>query len=442
MRADRMLVARMVSTAKSLPRRWMWIGLFFAFGTSDAFARGVDIVGRDIDEGHHLPAPSVVVTTDARAKGTQGWRLLPYSARYAGASAHAVAVGRISGSHRQDIVVVNEMYVTPESDRRVFLFRPEGAAVFQAPLLYPYGQGGSNPSVAVVDLDGLHGSDVVVGGGSGLTRLLAAADGTLSVASPNASQNATSLKVVDVSGDGRSDIVAVNGTDTSRIHLNLGNGQLQPTTWDTPIGGGDISAAGDVDRDGRVDVALGSRYSSGPTVYIYRNTGVGSLVYNQSLTGACPEGWGTSTNGVAIGDVNGDGYLDIVASSGGNRPSACVMVFHGDSSSGFSAPLFLSSYDIPQTIRVADMDGDSRDDIIVAHGGWNALGVYLQQADGSLASEQLFPIPYASHYYEHSFEIADLNLDGCADVALVDYNNGLVTLQGDHCEVVFMSDFE
>jgi hypothetical protein len=55
------------------------------------------------------------------------------------------------------------------------------------------------------------------------------------------------------------------------------------------------------------------------------------------------------------------------------------------------APVSYESYDIPEPIRVADVNGDARQDIVVAHGGWVALGVYLQQADGALMPEQALP---------------------------------------------------
>ena len=44
-------------------------------------------------------------------------------------------------------------------------------------------------------------------------------------------------------------------------------------------------------------------------------------------------------------------------------------------------------------------------------------------------SEQLFPIPYASHYNPHGLAVGDVNGDGSPDIVLADYNNGLVVLR-------------
>jgi hypothetical protein len=56
--------------------------------------------------------------------------------------------------------------------------------------------------------------------------------------------------------------------------------------------------------------------------------------------------------------------------------------------------------------------------------------VYLQQANGALGAESLATIPYASHYNPHGLAVGDVNGDGAPDVAVADYNHGLVVLRG------------
>jgi hypothetical protein len=79
---------------------------------------------------------------------------------------------------------------------------------------------------------------------------------------------------------------------------------------------------------------------------------------------------------------------------------------------------------------VADVDGDERSDIVVAHGGWNAVGVYRQSNTGRLADEQLFAVPYASHYGATGLAVGDVTGEGRSDVLVADYNHGLVMLPG------------
>ena len=66
--------------------------------------------------------------------------------------------------------------------------------------------------------------------------------------------------------------------------------------------------------------------------------------------------------------------------------------------------------------------------MVVAHGGWQAVGQYPGLAGGGLVPEQLSPVPYASHYGPQGLAIGDLTGDGRPDIAIADYNNGLVVL--------------
>ena len=137
-------------------------------------------------------------------------------------------------------------------------------------------------------------------------------------------------------------------------------------------------------------------------------------------------GANTNTQGIGVGDVNGDGLNDVVASYGGNRPNSFLAVLAQTASATLAAPISYPSYDIPEPVDVADLDLDGRADVVTLHGGWSEAGAYLQTLDGTLGTEQLFPIPYASHYNPHGLAVGDVNADGSPDIVLADYNNGLV----------------
>ena len=134
-------------------------------------------------------------------------------------------------------------------------------------------------------------------------------------------------------------------------------------------------------------------------------------------------------NGVGVGDVTGDGRNDVVVSYGGNRPGSSIGVF-AQTASGTLAPLVsYPSYDIPEPVEVADVNGDGRADVVTLHGGWNEAGVYLQQANGTLGAESLYAIPYASHYDPHGLALGDIDGNGSNDIAFADYNHGLIVLR-------------
>jgi len=118
-----------------------------------------------------------------------------------------------------------------------------------------------------------------------------------------------------------------------------------------------------------------------------------------------------------------------VVSAGGNQPNSYVQVLPQTDQHGLSTPIIYPSYDIPETVRTADVNQDGLDDVVVVHGGFTNVGVYLQQFDGTLADEQLFGIPYATDYQPQGMEVADVNSDQLPDFVFADYNSGLVVLR-------------
>jgi hypothetical protein len=74
-------------------------------------------------------------------------------------------------------------------------------------------------------------------------------------------------------------------------------------------------------------------------------------------------------------------------------------------------------------------------------GSWLQAGVYLQGV-GGLEPEQLYPIPYASHYAPQGLAVGDFSSDLCTDLAIADSNQGLVILRGSGCLAVFSDGFE
>src|SRR6185503_17235785 len=123
-------------------------------------------------------------------------------------------------------------------------------------------------------------------------------------------------------------------------------------------------------------------------------------------------------------DLNGDGRKDVAVSVGGNSPSSKVQFWLQQSNGTLAPGATNNSYDIPESLVVADVNLDGRDDVLTLHGGWQRLGVYFQTAPGVFSTEYLFEISYASHYNPHGLAVADFTGDGMPDVAVSDYVNG------------------
>ena len=121
-------------------------------------------------------------------------------------------------------------------------------------------------------------------------------------------------------------------------------------------------------------------------------------------------------NHIAVGDTNADGISDLVVTTGGNVDPSVVVVPQ-KKNGGYRTPVVYPSLDIPSPVRVADMTGDGLADVVVLHDGWEAVGVYTQQPDGTLGAERRFYHPI-NNARPHSQGIAlgDITGDGIRDV--------------------------
>lgn len=239
-----------------------------------------------------------------------------------------------------------------------------------------------------------------------------------------------SVAIGDLNGDGRPEIVTANYAGvTASVITNLGVGAFS-ASQEIAIGGGASSIEiADLNDDGRAEMIVTNINDA--AVGIMRNTGAGSLLaFAPPLKFSTPDGPYAS----AVGDLDGDGRPDLAIS---NYRSNSVSVFRNVSTAGgnvaFDSRIDLSVGNGPRQIRIADMDRDGKPDLIVGHRNelsYCILRNLSSPEDGiAFATRQIFPVEFTGE----RLSVGDMDNDGWPDLFVINYySNRFVTQINNH----------
>lgn len=189
------------------------------------------------------------------------------------------------------------------------------------------------------------------------------------------------IRVADLNGDGKADIVSPN-LEGDNVTILLGDGKggfRQPPG--SPFSCGDSPfnvAIGDVNGDGIPDLAIVDSPNStsdrtgqdGLTILI--GDGKGGFTRMSGSPFALPK----RPNMVAIGDLNGDGVGDVVVS---NPDSNTITVFTMSRKGSVAARSTLSVPGRPKGVAIRDLNGDGKGDIVVTNSAMNTVTVILSK---------------------------------------------------------------
>ena len=214
------------------------------------------------------------------------------------------------------------------------------------------------------DLVGISAANVTVFANNG--------DGTFTAGSPITLANYAGVVVADVNTDTKPDIIAYGGTagTVAAVLLNSGTGFQAPVTYGTVSSPSVV--VGDVTDDGKVDLVYSDNGTGGAFVIAGNGNGTFSTGTPVLISNA------TVGAGLALGDLSGDGKLDILAFGGG------IDVILNKGGNTFASAV---GYDGNGALNgiAADIDGDGHLDVV--GGAIQALTVSLVRGngDGTLA---------------------------------------------------------
>ncbi|WP_073284336.1 FG-GAP-like repeat-containing protein [Hymenobacter psychrotolerans] len=287
-----------------------------------------------------------------------------------------------------------------------------GAAQAQFAPFVSYSVSASPSYPVLADLNGDGRPDIVASSLSagGINVLLGQTGGAFGAASTYPVQaNAApfGLKLGDVTGDGRPDAVVVN--TSINLGLSVLPGQANgtfgtATNYPTNNSASAYNVAlGDLNSDGRLDAVV----TSGNGLAVFLGQAGGTL---GTPSFAISSG---SVYGVDLGDVNGDGRLDAVVSNFESSSGTTVSVLLGQGDGTLGTPMQYNVGTAPAGLKLGDLNGDGRLDLVVANYNSSNLGVLLGQAGGTFGLMTAYSSGAAN---PREVALADFNLDGRLDV--------------------------
>ena len=245
-----------------------------------------------------------------------------------------------------------------------------------------------------------------------------------------------SVEVADFNHDNFPDLAVTSEADSSvTILLGNGKGTFTPAV-NSPFFAGflpnDVCIA-DIDKDGNPDLAIANHDRKYLTVLL--GDGKGNFV--QAKNSPFPTEGIPHVHGVAAGDFNNDGLVDLVTDSWGNDR---VEVLFGDSLNLFGThrEFFKVGKSPYQRLRTADLNGDNMTDIVTTNTRGNNVTILLSDGKGGFLEAKGSPFPCGDNPF--GIAIGDVNADRKPDLAIVNSPSSMAGGSGKDGLTILLND--
>jgi VCBS repeat protein len=322
-----------------------------------------------------------------------------------------LAVGDLNADDRPDVVVSNSQ---AEDTKAVTVYMNNGTGGLVLPHVLTAPAASYPQGIEIADWNGDGQADVAValmmmgqvkvfwGNGTG--------NFPTSV-SVNTGTTPRDLAAADFNGDGHLDFV-VTDVDGARPFYGTGTGfQAGPYVSNFPTGS-DHVAAGDFNGDGHPDFV-----TTGQALTLFRNDGAGNWIRQFTAVGENPVG-------IAPGDLDGDGNLDVAAAL---YLGGAVSVYYGNGSGDFPVRRDWGVGLAPNHVAIGDLNGDAQPDLVAPSSQLSQANfqVLLNGGARTFLGRRDFDVVGDAN----GFAVADFDKDGNQDVIVAVYQSNADNLK-------------
>lgn len=291
-----------------------------------------------------------------------------------------IAAGEIDGDGHVDLVIPNHgtKYVTVLlGDGRGGFVPAPGSPFMVKSDPHPHG-------VGLADFNGDRKTDILVDDWQNDSVTVLFSNGKGGFDSPGVSfavgrMPYHKVRAADVNGDGKADIITTNMRgNNATVLLGDGLGRFSQSAG-SPLATGDSPfhlAIGDMNRDNKPDLVIAtySGQGSDPSddgVAVLLGDGRGGF---SPMSGSPFKTTGRASGNLALGDINGDGLMDVAVANGASND---VTVLLGSNKGTLVPGATYAVGRSPYSVAVGDLNHDGKADIVTSNNGDNDLTVLL-----------------------------------------------------------------
>ena len=174
-------------------------------------------------------------------------------------------------------------------------------------------------------------------------------------------------------------------------------------------------AVGDLDGDGDLDILVGDGFFGSPGISVLKNNGdqtfAAPVYYPVPLQEVVGE--------VALSDFDFDGDLDAFATIRGSFDQMTkIKVWRNNGNGTFAAPIEFPTGQGPAGIVIADFTGDGKPDVITANYGGSSISILRHNGLTGNSAGFLPPVTFNAINHAEKIATGDVNGDGILDVVV------------------------